>query len=449
MPTTLSASAIQTATAPLRQAELAFAQRHPGASGERQPVHSVYGGAQLFRAEAAPKLGTVALRTLDEHAPDPGRLAEIFGISREHAAIVRERVADKLRREPIEDYRIDFEDGYGNRSDEEEDGHAVSAAGEVALALERGTLPPFFGLRIKALTHETQDRAIRTLDLFLSTLAGRAGDRFPSRFLITLPKVVLPEQVKALADLCAALERGLSLPERTLRLEIMVETPQAILDPDGRTPLPRLVAAGEGRCVAAHLGAYDYTAACDITAGHQSLTHPACDFARDVMQVSLAGTGIWLADGATTTLPIAPHRSAPGGPPLTPSQQEENREVVQRAWRLHYDHVRRALARGFYQSWDLHPAQLVSRYAAVYSFFLEEVEMATGRLRNFLEKAAQATRVGEVFDDAATGQGLLNSFRRAVNCGALPEAEALERTGLTLEELRGRSFLQILKNRRA
>lgn len=449
MPTTLPASAIQAVTSQLHEAELALARRYPGASGERQPVHSFYGGAHLFRAESVPKLGAVALRTLGEQAPDPNRLAEIFGLPLEHAATVYERIADKLRREPIEDYRIDFEDGYGNRSDEEEDGHAVSAAGEVALALERGTLPPFFGLRIKALTEETRDRAIRTLDLFLTTLAERTGGRVPQGFLVTLPKVVLPDQVRALAGLCAELERGLSLPDRTLRLEVMVETPQAVLDPDGRIPLPRLVAAGEGRCVAAHLGAYDYTAACDVTAGHQSLTHPACDFARDAMQVSLAGTGIWLADGATTTLPIAPHRSTPEGPPLTPGQEGENREVIQRAWKLHYGHVRRALARGFYQSWDLHPAQLVSRYAAVYSFFLEEVEMATGRLRNFLEKAARATRVGEVFDDAATGQGLLNSFRRAVNCGALPEAEALERTGLTLDELRGRSFPQILKNRRA
>ena len=70
------------------------------------------------------------------------------------------------------------------------------------------------------------------------------------------------------------------------------------------------------------------------------------------------------------------------------------------------------------------------------------------RLRNFVQKAAQATLVGEVFDDAATGQGLLNYFLRAVNCGAITEEEALERSGLTLEELRGRSFVKILESRR-
>jgi hypothetical protein len=122
--------------------------------------------------------------------------------------------------------------------------------------------------------------------------------------------------------------------------------------------------------------------------------------------------------------------------------------VVHRAWRLHYEHVRQSLVNAYYQGWDLHPAQLVTRYAAVYGFFLEGLGAASERLRNFVQKAAQATLVGEVFDDAATGQGLLNYFLRAVNCGALTEDEALERSGLTLDELRGRSFVKILKNRR-
>jgi hypothetical protein len=101
---------------------------------------------------------------------------------------------------------------------------------------------------------------------------------------------------------------------------------------------------------------------------------------------------------------------------------------------------------GFYQGWDLHPAQLVTRYAAVYAFFLEGLAPATERLKNFVEKAAQATLVGDVFDDAATGQGLLNYFLRGISCAALREEEALA-AGVTIEDLRGRSFLQILKRR--
>ena len=148
-------------------------------------------------------------------------------------------------------------------------------------------------------------------------------------------------------------------------------------------------------------------------------------------------------------MPVAPHRFVEGGPPLTPEQIEENREVVHRAWRLHYNHIQHSLINAFYQGWDLHPAQLPTRYAAVYAFFLESLEAASERLKNFVEKAAKATLVGDVFDDAATGQGLLNYFLRAVNCGAINEAEAVQLSGLSLEELRSASFVKILKNRQA
>jgi hypothetical protein len=163
-----------------------------------------------------------------------------------------------------------------------------------------------------------------------------------------------------------------------------------------------------------------------------------------MMQVALAGTGVWLSDGATNVMPIGAHR----GEGLMPDQIDENRRTVHRAWKVHYDHCRHSLANGFYQGWDLHPAQLPTRYAAVFSFFLEGLDAASERLRNFIEKAAQATLVGDVFDDAATGQGLLNYFLRAINCGAITEAEATGRTSVTLDELRSGSFVKILENRR-
>jgi hypothetical protein len=230
----------------------------------------------------------------------------------------------------------------------------------------------------------------------------------------------------------------------SLRFELMIETTQSVLAADGTVALPYLITLGGGRIVAAHFGTFDYTAACGITAAHQHMRHPACDFAKHVMQVALAGTGIWLSDGATNIMPVAPHRAAPGAA-LTSSQRDENRRVVHRAWRLQVEDIRHSLVTGFYQGWDLHPAQLPTRYAAVYAFFLEGLEAASGRLRNFVQKAAQATLVGEVFDDAATGQGLLNYFLRAMNCGAITEDEALAMSGLTLEELRGKSFVRILK----
>jgi hypothetical protein len=209
----------------------------------------------------------------------------------------------------------------------------------------------------------------------------------------------------------------------------MIETTQCLLGPDGRSMLPLLLDAAKGRLTGAHFGTYDYTAGNEITAAFQRMRHPACDLAKHMMKLAFAGTGLWLSDGATNVMPVGA------------------RSVVHAAWRLHADDVRHSLVNGFYQGWDLHPAQLPSRYAAVYGFFLEGLPAATERLSNFVSKAAQATLVGDVFDDAATGQGLLNFFLRGLACGAITEEEALA-TGLTLDELRGRSFVKILRGRR-
>jgi citrate lyase beta subunit len=396
----------------------------------RQPVHTVYGGAHLFKADTARRLGERALTALDEHG-GPAEFAAAFGLGVEPALTrtIRDRVVSKLRREPVEDFRIDFEDGYGNRSDAEEDGHADAAAAEVTRGLREGSLPPYIGIRIKPLGGELRVRAIRTLDRFVTTLAGEAGG-MPANFVVTLPKITAAEQVSALVDRLEGLEGSLRLPTGTLRLELMIETTESVLDRRGACAIPALVDASRGRCRGAHFGTYDYTASCQITAEHQHMTHPACDFAKHMMQVALASTDIWMSDGATNVLPVG------------------DRAAVHAAWRLHGAHVRHSLGGGFYQGWDLHPAQLPSRYAVVYAFFLEGLDAASSRLRNFVEKAAQATLVGDVFDDAATGQGLLNYFLRALNSGAITDDEAVERSGLTIEELRSRSFAAILRGRK-
>jgi citrate lyase beta subunit len=368
----------------------------------------------------------------------------VLGLRSDISDTVFERVGRKLELEAVEDLRIDFEDGYGIRPDEEEDGDAVSAASELANAFANGTLPPFVGFRIKALSNEMCTRSVRTLDLFLTTLINVTGGRIPDNFVITLPKVVIPEQVAALSDLLDEIESKLGLVAGLLKIEIMIETTQAIIGADGRSALPAMHDAARGRLRGAHFGAYDYTAACGITSAYQEMRHLACDFARNAMQVALGGTGVWLSDGATNVMPIGPHR----GDNLDDAQKAENTVVVHRAWRLHYDHCRNSLANGFYQGWDLHPAQFATRYAAVYAFFLEGIDDAGKRLTNFIDVAARATLVGDVFDDAATGQGLLNFFLRAVNCGAITEDEALKRTGLSLEELRSASFATILNNRK-
>ena len=409
---------------------------------DRQPVHTVYGGAQLFKADTPARLGTLALQLIRTYTPDASAFAECLGLpSGELANSVFERTVAKLEREPVEDFRIDFEDGYGYRTDAEEDGHAVSTAQLLARGAGKPGFPPFSGIRIKPLTEALRPRASRTLDLFFQALCSETIE-LPSNLVVTLPKISVPEQVAELVEMLDRLEARHGLRPGILKVELMIETPQAIINPFGVIGIPRLIEVAQGRCRGLHFGPYDYSASCNIAAAEQRLDHPACDFARHVMQVSAADRGVFLSDGPSTILPIPRHRT-----PANDDEKLQNRAVVHRAMRHHFDLVQRSLAHGYYQGWDLHPGQIPTRYAAVYAFFLKSLDAAAARLRNFIDQAAQATLVGDVFDDAATGQGLLNFLLRGLNCGAFTEEEAAA-SGLTIDELRGRSFVKIMENRR-
>jgi len=450
----------------------------PGETGSRQPVHTVYGGAHIFKYTTAKKMGELALRSMLEFAPNFVIFAKVLEFSGAQAlpsddskiqallkrleedseAVKKEnyaawlaytvynRVVKKITREPIEDFRIDFEDGFGSRSDDEEDATAVQAAKEVARGMKEKTLPPFIGIRVKPFSEELKKRGIRTLDIFLTELIKKTSGKLPENFVVTLPKIPVPEQVEVLVDIFEILEKKHNLEEGALQLELMIEITQSIFNSDGKSNIPLLLKAARGRCRGAHFGTYDYTASANITANYQSMNHPACEFARHMMQNTLAGTPVMLSDGATNVMPIGPNRVAEGEE-LTFEQKIENRLTVHNAWKLHNKHIAFSLKIGFFQGWDLHPAQLPVRYGAMYHFFLETYDLTTLRLKNFVDKAAQATLVGDVFDDAATGQGLLNYFLRAMSCGAITQEEVLK-TGLTLEEIQGRSFKKIMDNRR-
>ena len=450
-----------------RHAEaLAAATSAPAAEAPgRRPVHVVYGGAHLFTHDVAARLGQRALQALEAWAPDFVTLARalrmpgaerlpVVPAERQRLAArlaadpaqvrraepqaylawaIHERTRARLEREPVDDYRADFEDGFGVRPDAEEDDAADTVGRELARGLVAGTLPAACGIRIKPLTPAWAERAARTLERCLAALAAGAPGRVPEGFVVTLPKVTHAAQVTALADACDALEARFGLPAGAIGIELMIETPESVLAPDGRVPLRVFVAAARGRCRGAHFGAYDYTAACGVVAAHQSLAHPACVLARQLMLAALAGTGVRLADGAVTRLPVAPHRPAEGAA-LLPAQVDANRAAVHEGWRLHHDEVRRALREGFDLGWDLHPAQLVSRHAAVIGHYLEARDEAAARLEAFVAQAARAARCGRDMDDAATGRGLLQFFARGLACGALTAAEA-EVAGLAPEHL--------------
>jgi citrate lyase beta subunit len=414
----------------LENANKIFTQHYPGDGEQQQPIHTLYGGAQLYKAGATKKIGELSLRAFEKYAPNASTLAKALDLPGDQDLWqqVHQRVAAKLKLCAVEDFRIDFEDGYGNRPDTEEDATAEFTAKEFASALKQGIAAPYMGIRIKPFNEELKHRSARTLDIFVSTLIKENDGKVPENFVITLPKVNIPEQVTAFVQLLDHLEQQLGLNNGELKIEIMIETTQALLSQNGVSHMPLIYKAANGRCRGAHFGTYDYTASFDITAAYQQMQHPACDFALQMMKLTFGGTGVWLSNGATSTMPIG------------------DEETVHKAWKLAYDDIVHSLEMGYYQGWDLNPAQIPIRYAACYTFFLQSLEQASIRLTNFIEKAAQATLVGDVFDDAATGQGLLNFFLRALNSGAITEKE-IEATGLSLAEVRTKSFVKIVANR--
>ncbi|MBM4795913.1 aldolase [Streptomyces sioyaensis] len=405
--------------AALAEVDADLARRYPGDPGTRQPVHTVYVPGDVFAADTVRSWGDQALAALDEHAPDAAALAAVLGLPDALAADVHDRVRAKLTREPVEDLRIDFEDGYGPRPDAEEDEAAARAAALVAAAYRGGTsgpeagggtAAPYVGIRMKCMEAAVRDRGIRTLDIFLTGLMRAGG--LPDGLLLTLPKVTYAEQVTAMVRLLEAFEKAHGLESGRLGFEIQIETTQSILGADGRATVARMIEAAEGRATSLHYGTFDYSASCGVSAAYQSLDHPVADHAKAVMQVAAAGTGVRLSDGSTNVLPVGPT------------------ERVHDAWRLHHGLVRRSLARAYYQGWDMHPGHLPTRYAAVYAFYREGLEQAAARLAAYVAKAG-----GEVMDEPATAKALSGYLLRGLDCGAVDPEEVARLTGLTRTDL--------------
>src|SRR5215207_1634309 len=371
----------------LAASDAARAARYPGEPAGRQPVHTVYVPADAVRPGLAAEWGARALA-----AVDGVDLPAVVGLD----PAVWPRVLAKLAAEPVEDLRVDAEDGYRG-SDEDAD---VVAAAE---ALGDGA-PAFFGIRAKSLEPATRRRGVRSLDLFLGVLAGHPGE-----VLVTLPKVTDTDQVTAMVELLSALEDAHGV---RLGLELQVETPQAVLGADGTATAAAMVHAAGGRCRGLHYGTYDYSASLGVAAAHQASDHPVADHAKAVMQVAVAGTGARAVDGSSNLLPVGGDRDD--------------------AWRRHAALVTRALRTGLYQGWDLHPAQLPTRYLATYAFFRGALPAALDRL------AAYRSAVGgAVLDEPATAKALANVLVRALDCGAADEAEVLGPLGADRAALDG------------
>ena len=391
----------------LAETDRLMATSYAGDTGARQPVHTVYIPADRYAADLPARWGTNALAAVGG-AEGLGELASTLGLREPERLGVL--VAAKLRNEPIEDLRLDFEDGFGHRTDAEEDAAAVAAADAVAGAVAAGKAPAFIGIRFKSFDAATRTRGVRTLDLFISQLVGHGP--LPAGLRLTLPMVVTVAQVEAMVMLAGKLEEAHGLEKGSLRFEVQVETPQVIVAANGTLPAAQLIHAGEGRVSSLHYGTYDYSASLGIAAAYQSMEHPVADFAKDVLQVAVAGTGVELSDGSTNILPA-------GDP-----------ENMAEAWALHARLVRRHLERGIYQGWDLHENQLATRYLATFSFFRENLAAATTRLRNYVHRIESA-----IMDEPATARALARYIHRGLTCGAVEEEEVTSMAQISIDEL--------------
>ena len=402
----------------LAEADAQLAARYPGERAGRQPVHTAYVPADTYAADTAQSWGRQALELLDEHA-------DKFAAVVADAEIIR-RVKAKLEDEPVEDLRIDLEDGYVGHDDAAEDTHAREAAHALAESQQDETAPPFSGIRIKSFEASTRARGLRTLTRFLAALAESGGSL--DSFVVTLPKVTSTDQVAAFVHAASRIEDELGLADRAVRFEIQVETPQSVLGPDGTALVARMVHAGGGRLTGLHYGTYDYSAYLGIAAEQQSLEHPAADHAKLVMQAAAAGTGVRLSDGSTNVLPVG------------------DGDAVHEAWLNHHRLVTRSLERGYYQGWDLHPGQLPTRYAATYGFFRGSLPQALSRLAAYVavrdEHAVEtgsgttSSSLTAIADEPATARALAAFVLRGLECGAVDAAEVREGCGLGDAELR-------------
>jgi citrate lyase beta subunit len=403
--TSLPGAVTAAATAALAPVDAELARHYPGDPGTRQPVHTVYVPGDALTAGTVRSWGDRALAALDEHAPDAASFGAALGLPAALAEDIHPRVVAKLEREPVEDLRIDFEDGYrGGPADE--DAHALRAARLLAAAHRDGTAPPYAGIRMKCLEAGVRDRGIRTLDIFLTALMDEGG--LPPGLVLTLPKVTYAEQVAAMAGLLDGFEEAHGLERGRIGFEIQIETAQAVLGADGTATVARMIRAAGGRATGLHYGTFDYSAGLGVAAAHQASDHPAADHAKAVMQVAAAGTGVRVSDGSTNVVPAG------------------TTEQVHRAWRLHHDLTRRALARAYYQGWDMHPGHLPTRYAAVFAFCREGFGNAADRLAAY----AARTGGGTVMDEPATARALAGYLLRGLDCGALGPEEVTARTGL-------------------
>ncbi|KQR98968.1 aldolase [Williamsia sp. Leaf354] len=365
---------------------------YPDVRVDEQPVHTVYVGADVVASDTLSLWSTEAVSIAEANRPVLVALSSDASV---------DAVIARLRRDPVDDLRIDLEDGYGNRPDDVEDAHA-RAAGEVLAHWSRTATGPRLtsGVRCKGLGPAERRRGLRSMEMVLTGAGG-----VPDRFVFTVPKLRAVEQVDAVVALCEEIERAHGLGENTVRFELQIESPQAVIGFDGTATVAAAIHRSGPRLSGLHYGTYDYSAAMGVVSAHQSLEHPVADHAKAVMLAAAAQTGVWVSDGSTQVVPT-------GDP-----------DRVASALRRHHRLVRRSLERGIYQGWDMHPGHLVTRWLAVQTFFAEAMPAAAARLGGHLERVtgdgtAESGSDTGVLDEPATARAMATVVARGWACGA-------------------------------
>ena len=354
-------------------AERYLRANYPGDRPDPQPVHTVYTSAAFASPDVVNDWAAAALRILDANRDVLSELTD---------GSVVDRARARLMDAPIMDLRFDFEDGY--RGDDE-DGDIRRTGAALAVLGIKG------GIRIPGLTSMDWRRSVHILE----TLFDQWGS-VPAQFVFTVPKFRALQQVTAAVKLCSLLEQVHGLQANTVRFELQIESPQAVIAADGSATVARAVHESEGRCESLHYGTYDYSAACGISAADQSLDHPVADHAKAVMLAAAAQTGTWVADGSTQIVPRG------------------DAHQVADALRLHFGLVTRSLRRGYYQGWDMHPGHLVTRWLADFTFYRAALELAIPRLSAYLGRS-------DDFDEPASAEALARVVLRGLDCGAYTE----------------------------
>ena len=310
--------------------------RFPGDDGRRQPVHTVYVPADRYHPDLPAQWGAAAAACVEARRDRGGLAAPPGWID---GSPPRSPLAScaKLAAEPIEDLRLDFEDGYGPRPDDEEDARRRGDGEPLADAA-----PPGPRRRCRPAV-----QVLRGADPPPRATHPRPVPRHPARrpaacptgWSSRCPRSARSSQVAGHGRRSAGGSRRRRTPRRSLRFEIQVETPQLIIGADGTRPV---AAADPRRWRAGHRPALRHLRLQRLAAASPRPTrpcdHPAADFAK---QVDAGG-----------------RRRHRGAPVRRLHQRAAGRRPAQvhAAWRLHAGLVRRALERGFYQGWDLHPA---------------------------------------------------------------------------------------------